>query len=440
MLTQDDGATMFARYAYPPNELGYCGPAESEPLLAAAGHTANGQATNGHAASGYASPSDDTSNEPGANRYASNRHAASGYASTDDDTSNERGPNGYTSNGRASPQDLPCPGDRASPADQGSLSDQDSPVDLDSPANRGSPADQGSAISPDLRRLAERFDGAWCYLELLARGTGLDDPLDRRVVEAYWLGSPLLDRLDDELFARAVTERFADQHGARLSGLALDGSSDSPGVSGHFTEPSEPSALPEATREAIREATQRTDSSGSHPDGRAVGTPPARAHHGYHVFEVYPWTGLLGVGDGQPALSILDQCRIRWGRVLAVDADRAVVRSRPLTWDGTRLALGPPRTELPRWASDGRSLLPRIAPGDRVALHWDWICDSLSEHQLAELRRRTAEQLELTNAGLTPRRWWHHASGHEGRGPEKDQGEGRGNHGPRAVDQRRSEL
>lgn len=348
MRTRDDGATMFARYAYPPNELGYCGPAESAPLLAAAGHAPADRASPG-------SP-----------------------ASSDDQAS---------------------PSDRASPRGRASQNGQTPPGA--SPTGRASPDGQ---TAPDLRRLAEQFDGAWCYLETLARGTGSGDPLDRRVVEAYWLGGPLLERLDGAEFARAMIRHFGDQYGARLSGLAPV---DSPGSS--------LGGLPGA----------------------------ARAHHAYHVFEVYPWTGLLGVGDGQPALSVLDRCRVRWGRVLAVDSDRALVRSRPLTWDGTRLALGTPRTELPRWADRGRSLLPRIAAGDRVALHWDWICDALSERQLTELRRRTAEQLELTNAALTPRRWWNHASGHEGRGCESDQGdqgEGRGDHGPRAVDQRRTEL
>ena len=42
--------------------------------------------------------------------------------------------------------------------------------------------------------MAREFAGAWPYLELIAHGTGLDDPLDRRVVEAYWVGSPRLDR------------------------------------------------------------------------------------------------------------------------------------------------------------------------------------------------------------------------------------------------------
>ena len=40
-----------------------------------------------------------------------------------------------------------------------------------------------------LRELARAFEGAWPYLELIARRNGLSDPLDRRVVEAYWLGN-----------------------------------------------------------------------------------------------------------------------------------------------------------------------------------------------------------------------------------------------------------
>ena len=162
-----------------------------------------------------------------------------------------------------------------------------------------------------------------------------------------------------------MTTRFGDQHGARMAGLAT----------------------------------------GAH------GIAPARAHHGFHVFEVYPWTGLLDVNGGQPALSILDRCRIRWGRVQKVDGDRAVVRSRPLTWDGRHLALGEARTEHPCWAHRGRSLLGAVREGDRVAMHWDWICDTLSPHQLDQLRRRTAQQLALTNRareGATGRERTHH--------------------------------
>ena len=242
---------MFARYAYPPNELGYCGPPVAQALL--------------------------------------------GF-STSDDSVSER----------------------------------------------------------EMVRRARGFDGAWAYLEVISAGTGASGPMEPAVVEAYWVGSSLLERVDPAVFGDTVRERFGDQVGARFSGLP----------------------------------------------GGPVETSEALPHHSFHVFEVYPWVGMLGRGHGEPALSVLDQCRIRWGRVLAVEGDRAVVRSRPLNWDGQELSLGPEREERPRWADRGRSLLRDIRAGDQVSMHWDWVCDRLSEPQQTALSKYTERQLHLTNRAL----------------------------------------
>lgn len=41
----------------------------------------------------------------------------------------------------------------------------------------------------ELGHLAARFEGAWPYLQLIAACNGIANPLDRRVVEAYWVGN-----------------------------------------------------------------------------------------------------------------------------------------------------------------------------------------------------------------------------------------------------------
>ena len=46
-----------------------------------------------------------------------------------------------------------------------------------------------------LAELARSFTGPWPYLTLLAGAAGIADPFDYRVVEAYWVGSSLLDRV-----------------------------------------------------------------------------------------------------------------------------------------------------------------------------------------------------------------------------------------------------
>ena len=61
-------------------------------------------------------------------------------------------------------------------------------------------ADAGVA-GGDLSNLARQFAGAWPYLELIAASCGRADPLDADVVEAYWLGNELLDRVDAGVFA-----------------------------------------------------------------------------------------------------------------------------------------------------------------------------------------------------------------------------------------------
>ena len=68
-----------------------------------------------------------------------------------------------------------------------------------------------AASGGDLRRirtLAEGFEGAWPYLELIARANGIADPLDGRVVEAYWLGNDLLEAVQVADFGRSNETRF----------------------------------------------------------------------------------------------------------------------------------------------------------------------------------------------------------------------------------------
>ncbi|MCA1220396.1 DUF6390 family protein [Streptomyces sp. 8L] len=238
-----EGALLFARYAYPPNELGYCGPADASALLRA-----------------------------------------------------------------------------------------------------GAPDGTGNRASDGIESRAREFEGAWCYLEFLAESAGLADPLDPRVVEAYWIGNDLLERADPGALLDRMRDRFRGQLGGTWR--------------------------------------------------RAGDT--ARAHHSFQVFDVYPWAGLLGGAGSPTALNVLDQCRIRTGTVVRVQGESAVVRSRPLVWDAERgaMAIGAERRETVRWSTGGRSLIEGVAPGDLVALHWDWVCDVITGDQRAwietlEERRRS---------------------------------------------------
>ncbi len=211
----------------------------------------------------------------------------------------------------------------------------------------------GAAADADLRGLgclAARFEGAWPYLQLLATCNGIGDPLDARVVEAYWIGNPLVRRVPPAALAASLSDRFDRRAGAHLEEM----------VAGAFTG----------------------------------GVP----QHSFHVFAVYPWLGLLRAGMDGPPLEVLDRCRIRWGRVEAVDGDRVEVRSSALTFDGSRLAPGPLRLETVRRSPALCDGSDPLRPGDAVSLHWDWLCDRLTPRHLAWLRSTTACNLAAVNA------------------------------------------
>ena len=126
------------------------------------------------------------------------------------------------------------------------------------------------------------------------------------------------------------------------------------------------------------------------------------AHHSFHVFAVYPWQGLLRAGMEGPPLEILDRCRIRWGRVEKVIGDLVTVRSRPLSFNGSRLVLGDEQLEQARRGFDGMVFTVDLEPGDMVSLHWDWVCDRLSPTTCSWLRYCTQRNFDAVNALAQP--------------------------------------
>jgi hypothetical protein len=215
---------------------------------------------------------------------------------------------------------------------------------------------QAGVTDPGLRELAKGFAGAWPYLELIAGATGIRDPLDHRVVEAYWVGNAWLERVGITSIGNSMEDRFRARTGHQFSHLM---------------------------------------------EGVLAGGVP---NHSFHVFEVYPWLGLLRDDRrSSTALNVLDKCRIRWGEVLAVVGDEAVVKSTPLAWDGVALSLGQPEMETVNFAVDGTGFVNDLAPGDMVSLHWDWVCDRLSPEQLRQLKAYTKRHLVIANSGVEHR-------------------------------------
>ncbi|MFI6043751.1 DUF6390 family protein [Nocardia sp. NPDC051321] len=203
-----------------------------------------------------------------------------------------------------------------------------------------------------VRAVARQFSGAWPYLRVMSRLTGIADPLDHRLVESYWLGGGIGADLDPEAFAAEL--------------LAVIGP-----LAGHYW-----------THLTADLATE------------------AAANHGFHVLGVYPWTRLLGTAKSNHPVQVLDGCRISWGTVIDCTGTDITLSRRELVWDGRELSLSDPAPQHAEIWTDGYSAVPDVTPGDQVAVHWGRLCDRLNPSQVHNLETSTTRQLRVTNQRL----------------------------------------
>lgn len=191
-----------------------------------------------------------------------------------------------------------------------------------------------------------RFEALTPYLEAIAAKHGRH-PLDREVVEAYWIGNRLLDafgpadfrRLLDALVGRGLPRSVAARLNAHLPAAPLP-------------------------------------------------------HHAFHV----AFVGVGAVTGHVPTtLANMEVCRPAAAVVAAVDGADVTVRHPALAAHAGRVALGPEVTEaVPRDAG----LLPELRVGDTVALHWRTPVVRLTPEQARALEEYTARSLAQANQAL----------------------------------------
>jgi hypothetical protein len=204
-----------------------------------------------------------------------------------------------------------------------------------------------------LRELATRFEGAYPYLALIARANGIADPLDYRVVDAYWIGNELLRAIGQRTFADSLDVRFR----------------------------------------------QRV-SAAEWPWLQRKGADGALPVHAFHVLDVFPRLGLMRSGSTDRAMETMDSCRIRWGRVIDRVGDHLLVSASHLEMVDGVFRLAPPVVEQVQGWIDGAGLIgspERVRAGDFVSIHWDWACEVLTPARLKALRYWTMREVGIAN-------------------------------------------
>ncbi|HNP75143.1 MAG TPA: DUF6390 family protein [bacterium] len=203
-----------------------------------------------------------------------------------------------------------------------------------------------------IREILKQFEVATPYYTLIARANSISDPFDDRVVEAYWLGNGLLDKVTPEAVGWVI-EQDVKREGWNPEHIAL-----------MF---------------------------------RAISLEKARAHHSLSVLYFFTRPGIeLDSLVTKSIQNSLDSCRVCSGIVIE-RGEQLTVMYQPLLFDYKRIVrIGKPEKKMVDWGI----LNPNdsaVDTGSVVAFHHYWAIECLSIEQAQNLDKYTKMTLAAVN-------------------------------------------
>lgn len=206
----------------------------------------------------------------------------------------------------------------------------------------------GDLTIPEILPTLEKFEAAYRYYCLIAEKNKISSPFNKRVVEAYWLGNELLDKVSVSDLRRLITEKFS-----------------APGLLSKEAAARKAAAIPE----------------------------DSRPHHSFHVLVLGAVTGSVNFAGNT---RLKDTCRIGWGRIVKIkdshkitEPGRITVSYSPLTGKKV-LGFGPPAKKDLVW---DKILLPSAEIGDWISFHWNYAIQKLNEENIINLHKYTSNTL-----------------------------------------------
>lgn len=192
-------------------------------------------------------------------------------------------------------------------------------------------------LEAEVRKILQDFKGAFPYYKLIARSNNIKDPLNVKVVEAYWTGNSLLEKVKVSDFAQMMKDEF----------LPLG-------------------KMPESK---IKNLSKR-----------------AIPFHSFHVLQIGSVTGRF-----KETRAGLDLCRVSWGKVREIKKGGIMVLRQPLKF-GKKILLAKNEPKTIKW---NKKILPAIKIGDWVSIHWNTAIEKLDAKKLKNLKRHTLKILKI---------------------------------------------
>jgi len=195
-----------------------------------------------------------------------------------------------------------------------------------------------------LVNLLKKFEGAYPYLQLIAKSNNIKDPFDEKVVEAYWIGNSLLKRINTHDFYEQLKNRFSKKIDPKVMKWIL----------------SKP------------------------PEG-------AKPHHSFHVLDIYTKTGKIRGDLKSNVISTINNCLILWGQATNIRDNKLIVKYHPLIIRNNTLIFDQESKKEIQWLFQQ----PKI--GDWISFHWNNMCEILDQNKLANLKAWTNYHLKIAN-------------------------------------------
>lgn len=208
------------------------------------------------------------------------------------------------------------------------------------------------ATDPGLEKMLSAFNTLYPYLELIAHSNGIKDPFDERVVEAYWIGNELLEKVERQALYRNLIEEHELKKKVGINAFSK------------LENKIKQHAVP---------------------------------HHSFHVFNVWKRTGNMAVAH---TLESMDSCRIGWGKVLELSGPTITIESEPLVEQNGVFSLALPQKKKITRKLESTEEIEQLAVGEIVTFHWGVPCEVINEKQAAVLKKYTLQNIAFLNQGL----------------------------------------
>jgi|SRR3989344_1692578 len=209
----------------------------------------------------------------------------------------------------------------------------------------------------EMAHIFSDFDTLIAYLKLISFENKIEDPFDKKVVEAYWIGNQLLHNISNLNYLYLLKEEL--------------------------------------------NLVEKLDAKSFIKIKRKTMALPFLPHHSFHVFNIFRRTGN---NPSFHTLKTMDECRIGFGIIRhsreSGNPANFLVETKPLVIENGKLKFGKPIIKKITIDYKGKVFLKNLKIGDTISFHWGFVCEVLNNSQVKNLEYYTQRSIEYFNVKL----------------------------------------